>query len=100
MEIWEILFIGQPKPYEEGQDFHMFIQELKKIPDFDKKFQELVSHNSKWINLALATLDDKGFHVNFFINYQKLKGLEAKSNELSLENFHKDTPTIMVTVFN
>lgn len=87
-------------PFIEEQSLERFMLELEKVPNCQERFQNLIKADSKWLETALKTKDDKGFHINFFYKEVKVNEKDVKPNQLFLRNFCLNTePTLMIEVY-
>lgn len=91
-------FLCNIQPFLEYDNFERFHEELLKVPNLEESFQKELAKNTDWLNTALKSCDENGFHVSFFLDYITTK--IPKYNKLTLLNFCMGTvPTIKVTVY-
>lgn len=91
-------FLCNIQPFLKYENFERFHKELLKIPDLEESFQKELAQNEKWLDTALKSCDENGFHVSFLLDHMPTN--QPKCNELALLNFCMGTvPTIKVTVY-
>ena len=99
MKLYE--FFRLMKPID-TDNYEQFLEELFKVPDVNRQFQELLDKDPKWEELAQKTKDSEGFHVFFQLEKlpAKLSKKENRPNELLLRKYSFETePALKVQVY-
>lgn len=95
-------FLRNIEPYT-YDDLREFITELERVPGYEEKFLRLLRDNPKWLEAALSTKTEEGYHVYYLLDYVKpstLFDVTERENEISLRNFSMGTaPTIKVSTY-
>lgn len=95
-------FLSTTTPFLDGQRFDKFMEELRKISNYQEKLKKLIADNPEWIEAARETKNADGKpQICFFLDEKRLKkGEVPKENELMLRIFDMGTcPTIKVQTF-
>ena len=91
-------FLCNIKSFLGYRDFDRFYAELLKVPNLQETFQKELAHNPEWLQVALKSCDENGFHIHFLLDYMHC--IHIKPNELTLRLFcFGSVPTIKVTVY-
>ncbi len=94
-------FLKQIQPYCEGEDLGTFFAELMKVPNYQERFERILKADPSWLEAALKTRDENGFHVFGLLDEKKVEPFEEiAQNELELRNFDMGTaPTVKVKTY-